>query len=140
MKEIFERSSGIILFRNDGGKKLFLLLHYPSGHWDFVKGRIEKDEDEIQAAFRETREETGIKDIKLIEGFKEKIHYTYQHENKLIKKEVVFFLGITNSIHVTISDEHTDYVWLEYDSAYKKTTYQNAKSLLQKCRSLVFVD
>ncbi|MFM7796355.1 MAG: NUDIX domain-containing protein, partial [Candidatus Nitrosotenuis sp.] len=92
MKEIFERSSGIILFRNDGGKKLFLLLHYPSGHWDFVKGRIEKDEDEIQAAFRETREETGIKDIKLIEGFKEKIHYTYQHENKLIKKEVVFFL------------------------------------------------
>ena len=140
MQEISEKSAGIILFREEGNKKLFLLLHYPSGHWDFVKGRIEKDEDEIQAAFRETREETGIKDIKLIEGFKEKIHYTYQHENKLIKKEVVFFLGITNSIQVTISDEHTDYVWLEYDSAYTKTTYQNAKSLLQKCRSLVFVD
>ena len=78
MQEISERSAGIILFRKEGNKKLFLLLHYPSGHWDFVKGRIEKGEDEMQAAIRETREETGIIDINFIEGFKEKIHYTYQ--------------------------------------------------------------
>ena len=117
---------------------MFLLLHYPSGHWDFVKGRIEKGEDEMQAAIRETREETGIIDINFIEGFKEKIHYTYLHDNKVIKKEVVFFLGITYSSQVIISDEHIDHIWLEYESAYTKTTYQNAKNLLQKCRSLVY--
>ena len=138
MQEISERSAGIILFRKEGNKKLFLLLHYPSGHWDFVKGRIEKGEDEMQAAIRETREETGIIDINFIEGFKEKIHYTYLHDNKVIKKEVVFFLGITYSSQVIISDEHIDHIWLEYESAYTKTTYQNAKNLLQKCRSLVY--
>ena len=133
-----ERSAGIVLFREDSGKKLFLLLHYPSGHWDFVKGRIEKGEQEKEAAIREAREETGITDIEFIDGFEEKIHYTYQYDGKQVKKEVVFFLGKTKTSDVTISDEHLDHVWLEYDLAYSKTTYQNAKSLLQKSKALVF--
>ena len=133
-----ERSAGIVLYREDSGKKLFLLLHYPSGHWDFVKGRIEKGEQEKEAAIREAREETGITDVEFIDGFEEKIHYTYQYDGKQVKKEVVFFLGKTNTSNVTISDEHLDHVWLEYDLAYSKTTYQNAKSLLQKSKTLVF--
>jgi 8-oxo-dGTP pyrophosphatase MutT (NUDIX family) len=133
-----ERSAGIVLYREDSGKKLFLLLHYPSGHWDFVKGRIEKGEQEKDAAIREAREETGITDVEFIDGFEEKIHYTYQYDGKQVKKEVVFFLGKTKTSNVTISDEHLDHVWLEYDLAYSKTTYQNAKSLLQKSKALVF--
>ncbi len=39
---IEETSAGIVLFRKEGAKNLFLLLHYPSGHWDFVKGKMEK--------------------------------------------------------------------------------------------------
>ena len=41
---IEETSAGIVLFRREESKILFLLLHYPSGHWDFVKGKIEKNE------------------------------------------------------------------------------------------------
>ena len=41
MKE--EVSAGIILF-NDNEDRKFLLLNYPSKHWDFVKGKMEKDE------------------------------------------------------------------------------------------------
>jgi 8-oxo-dGTP pyrophosphatase MutT (NUDIX family) len=138
MQETSERSAGIVLFREDSGKKLFLLLHYPSGHWDFVKGRIEKGEQEKEAAIREAREETGITDVEFIDGFEEKIHYTYQYDGKIVKKEVVFFLGKTKTSDVTISDEHLNHVWLEYDLAHTKTTYQNAKNLLQKSRALVF--
>lgn len=138
MQETSERSAGIILFREDGTKKLYLLLHYPSGHWDFVKGRIEKNEQEHQAALREAKEETGITDIQFIDGFEEKIHYSYQYDGKLIRKEVVFFLAKTKTADVTLSDEHLDHIWLEYDNAYSKTTYQNAKGLLQKSKPLVF--
>lgn len=140
MQETFERSAGIVLFRDDGTKKMFLLLHYPSGHWDFVKGRIEKDEQERQAAIREAREETGITDIEFIDGFEEKISYSYQYNGKLIKKEVVFFLAKTKTQEITLSDEHLDHVWLEFDDAYAKTTYQNAKSLLKKSKPLVFAN
>jgi len=138
MQEISERSAGIVLFREDGSKKIFLLLHYPSGHWDFVKGRIEKNEQERQAALRETKEETGITDVEFIDGFEEKIHYAYQYDGKLVRKEVTFFLGKTKTSTIVLSDEHLDHVWLEYDDAYSKTTYQNAKGLLKKSRPLVF--
>lgn len=138
MQETSERSAGIVLYREFGTKKLFLLLHYPSGHWDFVKGRIEKNEDEHQAAVREAKEETGITDVEFINGFEEKIHYSYQYDGKMVRKEVVFFLGKTKTSEITLSDEHLDHVWLEYDDAYSKTTYQNAKGLLQKSKPLVF--
>lgn len=139
MQETTERSSGIVLFREDDNKKLFLLLHYPSGHWDFVKGRIEKNEQLKEAALRESKEETGITDIEFIDGFEEKIQYTYQYDGKRVRKEVVFFLAKTKTKDVTLSDEHLDHVWLEYDDAFSKTTYQNAKDLLSKSKRLVFV-
>ncbi|NIU00547.1 MAG: NUDIX domain-containing protein, partial [Nitrosopumilaceae archaeon] len=97
---IEERSAGIVIFRDEGGKKLFLLLHYPSGHWDFVKGKIEKNENPREAAIREAREETGIKQLDFIESFEETIEYNYQFEGKLVHKEVVFFLAATSEIAV----------------------------------------
>ncbi|MEO9308752.1 MAG: NUDIX domain-containing protein [Nitrososphaera sp.] len=133
-----ERSAGIVLFCEKNGSKLFLLLHYPSGHWDFIKGRIEKDEKLKEAALREAREETGITDIQFIDGFEEKIQYTYQFDGRPVRKQVVFFLAKTNTTDVNLSDEHHDYLWLDFDAALEKTTYQNAKDLLRKAKNLVF--
>ena len=60
MKE--EVSAGIILF-NDVDKRKFLLLNYPSKHWDFVKGKMEKSETPHETAIRETKEETGLDEV-----------------------------------------------------------------------------
>ena len=138
MSEFDEKSAGIILYCEKQGAKLFLLLHYPSGHWDFIKGRIEKNEWPKEAAVREAREETGITDIQFIDGFEEKIQYVYQFDGRAIKKQVVFFLAKTGTTDIVLSHEHLDFVWLEYDAAFAKTTYQNAKELLKKSRGLVF--
>jgi 8-oxo-dGTP pyrophosphatase MutT (NUDIX family) len=133
-----ERSAGIILFCGDSDKKLFLLLHYPSGHWDFIKGRIEKNESPKEAAIREAMEETGITDIEFVDGFEERIQYSYQFDGRAKQKEVIFFLAKTKTAAVRLSDEHLNYTWLEFDDAFKKTTYQNAKELLNKAKKLVF--
>ncbi|MGI0011383.1 MAG: NUDIX domain-containing protein, partial [Nitrosopumilaceae archaeon] len=60
---IEERSAGAVLFSETDSGKIFLLLNYPSGHWDFVKGNIEKGETLQQTVIREIREETGITDV-----------------------------------------------------------------------------
>lgn len=133
-----ERSAGMVLFRDEAGKKMFLLLHYPSGHWDFVKGRIEKDEQPKEAAVREAREETGITDIEFVDGYEERIQYSYQYDGKTVRKEVIFFLAKTNTSAITLSDEHLNSTWLEFDDAYRKITYQNARNLLAKSKTLVF--
>ena len=95
MKE--EVSAGIILFHEMHERK-FLLLNYPSRHWDFVKGKMEKDETPHETAIRETREETGISDVHFIDGFREEIEYYFYADNQEIHKKVIFFLGKTKTI------------------------------------------
>lgn len=134
-----ERSAGAIIFRRDTKIK-YLLLHYEAGHWDFPKGNIEEGEIEEETAKREVWEETGIKDIHFLQGFKEKIHYFYKKEGKTIYKEVTFFLAETKTTKVILSFEHIGYKWLSYDEAIKQLTYKTAKEVLKKAkRFLKFV-
>ena len=130
-------SAGIILVNENGSEKQFLLLNYPTGHWDFIKGGIEDGESLQQTAIRETREETGITDIEFIEGFKEEIEYFFRAENQNVHKKVIFFLAKTNSKNVILSHEHLDSVWLNYNDALKKLTYVNAINLLKKSNTFL---
>ena len=129
---IEETSAGIVIFRKEGTKNLFLLLHYPSGHWDFVKGKMEKGETTHQTAIREAKEETGITDITFVENFEEWIKYNFKYQGELVQKKVVFFLAETKTKEVKISHEHSGYTWLDYNSSMEKTTFDNAKTVLTK--------
>ncbi len=137
-----ENSAGAIIYRIENGMPLYLLLHYPSGHWEFAKGHIEKGEKPEDAAKREIEEETGIKNIVLVPGFKEYSKYffkkSYDLEGEAKKKApwvfklVVFYLAETNTENVEISKEHKGFLWLPFEAASKKLTYKNAKELLKK--------
>jgi len=113
-------------------KTNYLLLNYPQGHWDFVKGKVEQSETPYETASRETKEETGISDIEFIDGFEESVEYNFKFKNEDIHKTVVFFLAKTNEKKIILSHEHNDFIWLEYDDALKKTTFRNAKNVLSK--------
>lgn len=134
---IEETSAGIVLFRKEGSKILFLLLHYPSGHWDFVKGKMEQGESTHQTAVRETKEETGIIDITFVENFEEWIEYNFKYQGELVQKKVVFFLAETKTEQVKISHEHSGYTWMDYNSSMEKTTFDNAKTVLTKAQKLL---
>jgi len=130
-----QKSAGIVLFRNASNKNEFLLLNYPQGHWDFVKGKVEEGETPHETALRETKEETGISDIEFIDGFEESVEYEFRFNNDLIQKKVIFFLAKTNISKISLSHEHKDFVWLEYEDAMEKITFQNAKKILAKANN-----
>ena len=134
MKE--EISAGVILV-NENNRKQFLLLNYPSKHWDFVKGKMEEGETFHETALRETNEETGIKDVELLDGFKEEIEYYFRADNQDIHKKVIFFLGKTKTENIILSHEHLDFIWLDFDNALEKITYENAKNLLRKSKEFL---
>ena len=134
---IEETSAGIVIYRKENLEKLFLLLHYPSGHWDFVKGKMESGETSQQTAIRETKEETGITDITFVEKFEEWIEYNFKYQGELVKKKVVFFLAETKTKEVKISHEHSGYTWMNYNTSMKKTTFDNAKTVLTKAQRLL---
>lgn len=135
---IEERSAGAVLYNETPSGRVFLLLNYPSGHWDFVKGNIEAGETLRETVVREIREEAGISDVEFVDSFEDKIEYYYQRDVDLIHKEVVFFLAKTKTAHVKISREHLGFVWLDFDGALKKLTYKNAQNVLKKVQKLGF--
>ncbi len=130
-----ERSAGVLLFRDDEVRK-YLLLHYPAGHWDYPKGHIEENETEKDAAVRELREETGVKEdeFELIPGFKETIDYFYKKMGELSHKQVIYLLGQTDKERVRISREHQGHTWLPYDEAMDKLTFKNARDVLKEAK------
>ena len=134
---IEETSAGIVLFRKEDSKILFLLLHYPSGHWDFIKGKMEEGESTHETAIREAKEETGITDITFLENFEEWIKYDFQYQGELVHKKVVFFLAETKTNQVMISHEHLDYTWMDYNTSMEKTTFDNAKTVLTRAQMLL---
>ena len=135
MKE--QKSAGIVLFRNASNKNEFLLLNYPQGHWDFVKGKVEQGETLYETASRETKEETGILDIEFIDGFEESVEYDFRFKNEDIHKKVIFFLAKTSEKKISLSHEHNDYLWIGYNDALKKTTFKNAKNVLSKANEFL---
>jgi len=134
---IEETSAGMVLFRKEDSKILFLLLHYPSGHWDFIKGKMEEGESTHETAIREAKEETGITDITFLENFEEWIKYDFQYQGELVHKKVVFFLAETKTNQVMISHEHLDYTWMDYNTSMEKTTFDNAKTVLTRAQMLL---
>ena len=133
-----EKSCGVVLFN----EQKVLLLQYATGqkegewdlqgHWDFPKGHVDKGETEIETAIRELEEETGIKNIILLDNFRKTINYKIQKRDRKISKEVVFFIATTVETEINLSHEHVDYGWFDFTSALKQLTYDNARSVLSE--------
>ncbi|MEK6718982.1 MAG: bis(5'-nucleosyl)-tetraphosphatase [candidate division NC10 bacterium] len=130
-----EISAGVILVRNRSQRE-YLLLDYGS-HWDFPKGHIEPGEDPQATAARELQEETGIRDARIVPGFKESMRYFYRKAGEGMLKVVIFFLAETPTGEVTLSHEHSGYVWLSYEDALKRLTFKNARDLLAKAQAFL---
>jgi len=124
-RDVHEKSCGIITYRVLDGKREYLLLHYPGGHWDFPKGHVEKiDASEHETAKRELKEETGITQIEFDEGYRNSMYYEFNRgARERVKKVVVYFLGRTEESEVALSFEHQNFVWLPYDDALARLTY-----------------
>lgn len=127
---IYEVSSGAILYHRDNQTITFLLLHYYSGHWDFPKGNKEEGESDVDTALREITEETGITDVTILDDFKKQVFYKYKRNNQLISKKVIYFLAETKSSNVVLSNEHLNFLWAQYEEAFRRITYSTSKEIL----------
>jgi bis(5'-nucleosidyl)-tetraphosphatase len=140
---VWEVSVGAVVFRELNAKRHYLLLHYPSGHYDFAKGHVEAGETEEMTLRRETEEETGIAKLEVF-SFRVSIKYFYtakgnEREKRIrsgkglwIFKEVHFYPAKTDKDQVVISHEHIGSLWLPYEDALAKVTFENARRVLRE--------
>lgn len=134
-----ELSAGGIIFKRDGARILFLVIYSKRNKiWGFPKGRLESGETEKEAARREIKEETGLDDLHLIEGFKEKVMYEIESERapfkgERIEKYATYFLYETKKQDIIVDGgEISDYVFLPLGGAGGLIRFRNLNKILRK--------
>ncbi len=133
-----EYSYGIVILSRFQGEYKYLLLKRAEGWLDFPKGHIEKGETGVDAAIRETMEESGIKvdEKNLIPFFHYDIIYRFTYNAVKILKHVRMFMSIvSDNSEVKVSHEHRGYIWLNYSEAMKNLNFGNQRELLEYANS-----
>jgi 8-oxo-dGTP pyrophosphatase MutT (NUDIX family) len=131
-----ETSAGGIVFTIRDGEIFYLLLKSKyKDYWEFPKGRIQNNETIEEAALREVKEETKLKNLKKINGFKEKVEYYFTKNNIIIHKEVYLLLFQTNNIFVK-TKEHETYGWFTFEYA-NKILKESLRKALEKVHSYI---
>jgi 8-oxo-dGTP pyrophosphatase MutT (NUDIX family) len=140
---VWEVSVGSPVFRwSASGEREYLVLRYPSGHYDFPKGHIEPGETEEDTLRREVAEETGLTDVNIY-AFRTSIKYFYrahgteaarrlrERRGTWIFKQVHYYPALAHSSDVILSHEHTGFLWIPYRQALEMVTFENARRVLR---------
>jgi len=138
-----EVSAGGLVFKRAGRETLFAMIKDPYGKWTFPKGHIEVGETLVEAAARETLEELGLIEIRLLERLgKIDIWFRDQHVKKgeLIHKDIYFYLFSAPpqaELHPQISEHVLEVAWVPAAELAKKSEYQDLASII--ARALKFI-
>lgn len=145
---IREKSVGVIVFRyNPRDREIqYLTLYHRGNYWNFPKGKVEPGESEAQTAKRELMEETGIKNIQLVKGWRQQTNFFFKEERngrkELIKKDFILYLArMPKNAKVDISGEHdgydNGYAWLDYKMAGKYLKFKSLKEIVKEADSYI---
>lgn len=140
---ILEKSAGVIVFRRQPRDGLqYLLLYHRGDYWNFPKGKIDDRESELSAAQRELWEETGLKNLKIINGWRQQTSFFFKEnrggKKELIKKDFILYLAAAPAgATVKISSEHNGFAWFDFKTAGKHLRFKNLKEILGEAHSFV---
>jgi len=132
---IREISAGLVVFRRTEEGPKFLLLYHGGRYWNFPKGKIEAEEKSLEAAVRETGEETGLKaaDLRLKKKFKAYERFTFYRNKKRIFKIVIFYLAETRKRQIMVSSEHGGFGWFLFKDAQRLLkSYKDSETVLRQ--------
>ncbi len=111
----------------------FLLLkraesqHYP-GLWQMVTGKIKTNEKAYQTAIREIKEETSLVPTQL--WVAPTVNSFYEPKEEYICLIPVFAARVEDD-KIQLSDEHTEYQWVNRESAQKLLAWEGQRKAVQ---------
>lgn len=133
-----EVSAGGIVFQRSGKGILIAFILDPYNKWTFAKGHVEPGEKSETAAVREVEEETGLKNLEVVEylgkidfWFKDK----YDNAGTTVHKFVYYYLleAPRDTKHYLQKEEKIkDLKWVPLEKAENFSSYKDTAPVLKK--------
>lgn len=133
IKEVVrEPTAGGVVFRRNAKKQLeILLIQDAKDRWTIPKGHIEPGESAKETAAREIGEETGLKEMKVL-NWLGKINFRYRRQQRLVLMTTEIFLvqalGDTNALKP--EDWMNGIKWFSSKDALDKIEYEDIGKLI----------
>jgi 8-oxo-dGTP pyrophosphatase MutT (NUDIX family) len=124
-----EKSCGAVVFTKMNNEIKFIIEEMNLGHFALPKGHVELNENEIDTARREIKEETNL-DVTFLSSFREVSSYS---PKKNVVKDVVYFLAeakCINDLKRQESEVHELFL-LNFDEADRVLTYDSDRLILK---------
>ena len=134
----FRKAIFVVIYKIDEKtlKPIYLILkrklHWKG--WEFTKGGVEFLETRKRAVKREVLEETGLPPIKITNH---KVHGRYNYKKNIPSRIYqgqsyqLYSVKLKEGIVKIDNREHSSYLWLPYEKAVKKLTWENQKECLK---------
>lgn len=126
------------MVRRVSGRAHVLLIRDPYQNWGLPKGHVEAGEEELEAALREVREETGLADLTPGPSVGT-IDWYFRDGPRLIHKTCTFWLmrSARGEPVPEVAEGISACVWLPLDEAIEQVSYDNARDMVRAAATLL---
>jgi 8-oxo-dGTP pyrophosphatase MutT (NUDIX family) len=138
-----EISAGGIVFRRSGKSVSFAMMKDSYGKWTFPKGHVEVGEDVEEAAARETLEELGLEQVRLLDYLGEIdiwFRDRFQKKGQLIHKDIHYYLfqaPMGSKLHPDPQEHVYEAKWVPLSKVEKVSSYADMAPIVKKAVALV---
>jgi len=155
MKEKFKNlplriGVGVVVLNKENKVFVAKRIDNPKNFWQMPQGGVDEGEDFLKAAFRELKEETSIKSVKLMKEFNETITYELpdhllgiiwkgKYRGQKQKWFLMRFIGEEKEINIkTRNPEFLEWKWINIDEMtevvvdFKLHVYEELKERVKK--------
>jgi len=125
-------SAGYVPYRQGAdGPEFLLLFNAFFEQWQFPRGGVEENENELECAAREFSEETGLATLKVHEDCRTVLEYTAQIRGYNIERTVIYFLAEVAADEVVElgHENHAESQWLSAKEAWEHLTETSPEQL-----------
>ncbi|MEK7085167.1 MAG: transcription antitermination factor NusB [Patescibacteria group bacterium] len=134
-----EKLGGGVVYRREGGKVFFALVHDVFGYWTLSKGHLEEGESVEEGTLRGLKEELGISELALGEKLGENEYVASDPQKGHIRRQVTYFLAETKDTTLNLG-EHSgldDAAWFDQREINKLKIYDELKPLFKKAQDML---